>query len=1134
MSIHWRKFGAAITLGFVLLSARPGQARDDALSFFKNYFITGGYQVAGIGLSGQGVNGIAQGMITINGVPEGAELVAAFLYAQVVSADGPEAGAAGVTFHGVPLSTPEGSFGVIGDPAGATPCWSSGGGTGQAGGTKRTYSYRYDVLRFLPVVNGRQQANGDHPVGLPDLGNSNATPIALGASLVLIYRDPDMPLSAFVIYDGSWAMDNATQGMTQTIEGFYDPAPVAGEITHIVGSGQANKSENLRVNGTTVINPFQGFEGEAWDNVTVVTPNLNGADTLETSVDNVGFNSFDCLTWSAVIYRTEVNDSDLDGLLDAWEMDSGLTDPNGVTLPDLAAMGADPYVKDLFIEVGYMKTDATTSPDGSDGMSYGGIPKPHHTHLPTAAALLKVGTALAEAGINVHFDVGQEHQGVPGVIPSAYARGGEAYDEMITVCEPGEEDPPWVCQFSEYPGTVGWKSGFRTLRDALINDPEPWVPPEGDHVCDTPTNPYYNIPPGRCDRVFDRNRKDIFRYVFFAHALGVPKANCLDLEEFVSGEPNPNFGLPDANCQEMNPLFNVPNTYTGVADWGGGDAMVTMGGFMSSEGLPVGTDNQQAGTILHELGHTLMLRHGGASRNPNCGPNYLSVMNYLFQLRGLVDENGELVIGYSGQELGPLDESVLVEKYGIGSPLYRAAWYAPFGGIGSPATRHCNGSAIEDNAQMIRVEGTNVGGPIDWNANGNTSDNPVPLQDINFDGVPNDASAPLNGFNDWDNLRLNQVGSRRNIGVWFFADGFPYIGPASLDMGRFDFGRFDFGRFDFGRFDFGRFDFGRFDFGDLNLGDLGRFDFGRFDFGRFDFGRFDFGVGAGDLGRGADGKGGFGRFDFGRFDFGIGGDGQLTAALAVAAGLLGPPTHLTACVVGHPDYPGCDDGDPDNQDLRVLLAWLAPDASPSSYVVYRRAEGEATFAPVGNVERTGGVLATTFVDSPVDHDTTYTYYVAAKYVANAEVMNEEVTNESASNTATVTTGSQLFGFRLVRPRGGKAYNAGSSVPIEWELLLNGVAVNSFDAEPEIIIEGPSGEVSAFTPEDPGNSSFHPPTENNLSWQFNWQTNFPEDHPTNAGEPLPHGSYDVKIKSLKTGQTFPSFEVELKSTKKGKK
>ena len=263
---------------------------------------------------------------------------------------------------------------------------------------------------------------------------------------------------------------------------------------------------------------------------------------------------------------------------------------------------------------------------------------------------------------------------------------------------------------------------------------------------------------------------------------------------------------------------------------------------------------------------------------------------------------------------------------------------------------------------------------------------------MNFDGVLGDFNAPIAGYNDWANLHLNQVGSRRNIGVWFFADGFPYIGPASLDMGRFDFGRFDFGRFDFGRFDFGRFDFGRFDFGDLNVGDLGRFDFGR-----FDFGRFDFGAGAGDLGRGADGKGGFGRFDFGRFDFGGGADGELTFDIAVAAGLLGPPTNFTVCAVGDPADPGCDDGDPGNQSSRVLLLWGAPDASPSEYVVYRRAEGEATFVEVGTVDPAIGVGGDfAVVDASIVGGTTYTYYVTARRESDGDV------NESASDTKTVT------------------------------------------------------------------------------------------------------------------------------------
>ena len=55
---------------------------------------------------------------------------------------------------------------------------------------------------------------------------------------------------------------------------------------------------------------------------------------------------------------------------------------------------------------------------------------------------------------------------------------------------------------------------------------------------------------------------------------------------------------------------------------------------LGSYGNKVGDVWQQAGTFMHELGHTLGLNHGG--NDPvNYKPNYLSVMNYAFQMRGL-------------------------------------------------------------------------------------------------------------------------------------------------------------------------------------------------------------------------------------------------------------------------------------------------------------------------------------------------------------------------------------------------------------------------------------------------------------------------------------------------------------------
>ena len=81
MRIQWRNILSAVSFAFVLLlltQTGQGQA-PEPLKFFKNYFVTGDYAVGGVGLAAQGVNGIAQGDIEIQGVPPGAEVMAAFL-----------------------------------------------------------------------------------------------------------------------------------------------------------------------------------------------------------------------------------------------------------------------------------------------------------------------------------------------------------------------------------------------------------------------------------------------------------------------------------------------------------------------------------------------------------------------------------------------------------------------------------------------------------------------------------------------------------------------------------------------------------------------------------------------------------------------------------------------------------------------------------------------------------------------------------------------------------------------------------------------------------------------------------------------------------------------------------------------
>ena len=153
-----------------------------------------------------------------------------------------------------------------------------------------------------------------------------------------------------------------------------------------------------------------------------------------------------------------------------------------------------------------------------------------------------------------------------------------------------------------------------------------------------------------------------------------------------------------------------------------------------ASGHSVGTRRQQAGTIMHELGHTLGLGHGGGD-NVNCKPNYLSVMSYSFQTRHIPNPGATGPrLDYSGLALPDLDESALNEGLGIQDGTDNTI----FGTDGS-----------------TNVVGAGSGA-IDWDQSGGIDGGTVP-SDINFTTASACAASPgetLLGFDDWQNLFL--------------------------------------------------------------------------------------------------------------------------------------------------------------------------------------------------------------------------------------------------------------------------------------------------------------------------------------------------------------------------------------------
>jgi len=145
----------------------------DALQYTKNYFVTGDYKVAGVGLRGKGgADGLAAGTITMADVPSGADIVAAFLYWETEERTALASSSKGY-FDGKA---------IVGDVRGSLTnpvCWSSGGTS-----SDKSYGrvYRADVLRYLTVdaTNNVRIANGPHTVKLRDSGGNGNGNVIMG------------------------------------------------------------------------------------------------------------------------------------------------------------------------------------------------------------------------------------------------------------------------------------------------------------------------------------------------------------------------------------------------------------------------------------------------------------------------------------------------------------------------------------------------------------------------------------------------------------------------------------------------------------------------------------------------------------------------------------------------------------------------------------------------------------------------------------------------------------------------------------------------------------------------------------------------------------------------------------------
>jgi len=105
---------------------------------------------------------------------------------------------------------------------------------------------------------------------------------------------------------------------------------------------------------------------------------------------------------------------------------------------------------------------------------------------------------------------------------------------------------------------------------------------------------------------------------------------------------------------------------------GGSDLVVTLGSWGTT------SKETQAGTLLHELGHNLGLKHGGPDHE-HYKPNYLSVMNYNFQMAG-VKRNGERRFFYSEIKCNSINERKVNENTGVKCSVPSGVTYHTYAG----------------------------------------------------------------------------------------------------------------------------------------------------------------------------------------------------------------------------------------------------------------------------------------------------------------------------------------------------------------------------------------------------------------------------------------------------------------------
>ncbi|HXJ04942.1 MAG TPA: putative Ig domain-containing protein [Candidatus Acidoferrum sp.] len=894
---------------------------------------------------------------------------------------------------------------------------------------------------------------------------------------------------------------------------------------------------------------FPGWYG-TWDNTTWTFPDpafknlppnpLHENDDAATTMVVPSGSQMGCVSWGAVIVATTIHDDDGDGIPPVWKNNKGYTDVATGQFVSLDDPTDEPKTgqQDIFIQMDHVV-------DSVNGIN--------HDFTPDPAAVSMVKSAFVAKPHNIHLHITDASKTTRIDDANIISEPG-CTDQPLN-------SPPLYCPYPNQPGVTTWRGGFEFVKNQPLNYPDessceqalnepcirrfPIAQRNSHHYVvfgDTLGAPNWTflggiltdsagITPGV---VYQANSTVTF-YTSKGHGLMKDdgthtQANARVTVTGAITNPNlngthfvTNVSCPNSDCSVTNTAVGLYSftidigtsagaqpSYTlmtdphlavasgqassgsGISDVGGMGTLVTLGKWGADATL-----SAKAGTLMHELGHTLGLAlHGGSSYDKlvkgqaipdyrptieaNCKSNYQSVMNYMFQTRLLT--NG--VLDFSSQQLGTLHENFLLPAYitttdGSTIAFPTTDWYdaqqtfvinqngftVP---LGTAATHHCDDTPISTNdvtpTMYFYSGGTQTAGfgtitPLpNWTS---TS------LDINFDGKIDTSPSGYHGYNDWANVDLRQVG----------ATGSSLVGPGGLFDGPGGFFDGPGGFFD---------------------GPGGLFD-----------GPGGFFDGPGGL---FDGPGGFFDGPGGFFD----GPGGLFAGtgeidLRNALSVTPPPAGLSASEAA--------------SARTITLTWTEPNFPATDHNNIYRSSAGGNFTFIASVPGTAPGTQNTFQDTVTCNPSGYSYFVTT--VALNTTTNPPSFQESTqSNTASVgqnnqpLTGCYTFtGFSS--PAAGSSAVLESMVPITWSLqdfsnnsgaFVNRTAANTLVAIGPINNDAVCGQPTGSTPRTPiapSGAGISVSAGLNYVFSFNWNT-------TGFGP----GCYLLEL-DLDSGQAFVS-------------